>query len=298
MAVAKRVVLFLTVNFCVILFISLLLKLLNIQPYLTERGIDFRTLAAFCLVWGMGGSFLSLFFSKKAAQKAMGVKLINPNTPDPHSLALIQMVHRLAQKAGLPKYPDIGVYDSPEVNAFATGASKSNALVAVSTGLLRRLNTDQVEGVLGHEIAHISNGDMVTMTLLQGVINSFVLFLARIFSIFFSRDSESGSQALNGITWALEYVFMFLGTLVVAAFSRHREFKADIGGASFASPEKMVSALNALKRNSNVLDPKTDEPAYDSLKIAGTYQFMGLFATHPPLEERIKSLQKHFHLQS
>ncbi|HAR43341.1 MAG TPA: protease HtpX, partial [Bdellovibrionales bacterium] len=179
MAWFKRISLFLLVNFLVIITISVILKLLGIQPYLTAYGIDYGNLMAFCLVWGMGGAFISLALSRIIAKFAMGVKVIAPDTHDPALQDLVQMVHQLAKSAGLPAMPEVGIYNSPEVNAFATGPTKSRALVAVSTGLLQRMHRAEVEGVLGHEIAHVANGDMVTMTLIQGVVNAFVMFLAR-----------------------------------------------------------------------------------------------------------------------
>lgn len=214
------------------------------------------------------------------AKWMMGVQIIEEASSDPHSRELLQIVHNLSRKAGLPGLPEVGIYDSPEVNAFATGASKSKALVAVSTGALRRLNRDQIEGVLGHEITHVANGDMVTMALLQGVINAFVL----------SRwiSGKEGSLMYFGI------VFMLLGTLIVASFSRHREFRADFGGAELTSSEKMISALTALKRTIEIQDERTDQPTFQSLKISSKEGFMRLFATHPPLDKRIESLKRAF----
>lgn len=304
MALAKRVFLFLVLNFAVVAFISFLLYIFNIQPFLTQHGINLTALAIFCLIWGMGGAMISLFLSKSMAKWMMGVKIIDPSTSDPESKELLDMVHALANKAGLPGLPEVGIYDSPEVNAFATGASKSKALVAVSTGLLRRLNRDQVEGVLGHEITHVANGDMVTMALLQGVINAFVMFFARIIAYVISRwisgnqEEERGGSPLvyYGIVFALEMVFMLLGTLIVAGFSRHREFRADFGGARLSTPEKMVSALNALKKTIEIQDEKTDQPAFQAFKISSKGGFLRLFASHPPLDDRIASLKTRYSL--
>lgn len=301
MAIAKRVFLFLVLNFAVVLFISFLLYIFNIQPFLTQHGINPVALAIFCLIWGMGGAFISLLLSKTMAKWMMGVQIIDPATSDPNSKELLEMVHALASKAGLPGMPDVGVYDSPEVNAFATGASKAKALVAVSTGLLRRLNRDQVEGVLGHEVTHIANGDMVTMTLLQGVINAFVMFFARIIAFAISRwisgsseNERGGSLMYYGIVFGLEIVFMLFGTLIVAAFSRHREFRADFGGARLSSPENMISALGALKRTIEIQDEKTDQPAFQAFKISSKGGFLRLFASHPPLDDRIASLKRRY----
>lgn len=305
MAIVKRIFLFLLVNFAVVAFISFLLYLFNIQPYLSSHGINFTTLALFCLIWGSGGAFISLLLSKNMAKSSLGVKTIDPNTLDPNSKALLSLVHSLSEKAGLPNHPEVGLYESTEANAFATGATKSNSLVAVSTGLLRRMNSEQVEGVLGHEVTHIANGDMVTMTLLQGIINSFVMFLARAIAFVVSRggsEREDGREFGGGgisylIVSVLEMVFMFAGTLIVAAFSRKREFRADFGGARLAGAEKMISALNALKRVYQIKDERTDLPAYQTLKISNPGGIMSWFATHPPLDERIARLKAKYKIQ-
>jgi heat shock protein HtpX len=300
MALAKRVVLFLILNFVVVAFISFILWLFNIQPFLTQQGLDLTSLAIFCLIWGMGGSFISLFLSKWMAKWSMGVQVIDPNTQDPALKSLLLTVYQLADKAGLPKMPEVGIYKSPEVNAFATGPSKSNALVAVSTGLLNRMDQGQVEGVLGHEVTHIANGDMVTMTLLQGVINAFVMFLARAIAFVLSRfisgsrdDERQGTSSLMyfGIVFVLEMVFMLLGSLVVAAFSRYREFRADAGGARLSSPDKMISALQGLKKVYEIKDERTDQPAFQAFKISSPGGFMKLLSSHPPLDDRISRLK-------
>lgn len=301
MALMKRIFLFLLLNFAVVSFISFLLYAFNVQPFLQSHGLNIASLAIFCLIWGFGGAFISLLLSKTMAKWMMGVRLINPNTPDPDSRELVAMIQNLAKKAGLPAMPEVGVYDSPEVNAFATGPSKRNSLVAVSTGLLRRMNRDQIEGVLGHEITHIANGDMVTMTLLQGVINAFVMFFARIIAYVLSRaSSKEDSREVGGsyylFVFVFEIIFMLLGTLIVAAFSRKREFRADYGGARLASPEKMISALNALQKLSSIKDEKSDQPAFQAFKISSPKGWMQLFATHPPLENRIAALKSRYRL--
>src|SRR5690606_37107750 len=179
MAWAKRIFLFLAVNALVVITISTLMRLFGVEPYLQANGLNLESLAVFCLLWGMGGAFISLGLSRIMAKWMMGVKVIDPNTTDSNAQELVQTVYRLARAAGLSKMPEVGIYQSPEVNAFATGPTKARSLVAVSTGLLQRMRQDEVEGVLAHEVAHIANGDMVTMTLVQGVINAFVMFLAR-----------------------------------------------------------------------------------------------------------------------
>lgn len=308
MAWAKRITLFLAVNALVILTISFLLNVLGIAPYLTAYGINYEALLYFCLLWGMGGAFISLVLSRAMAKWMMGVQVIDPYTRDPELSMLVEMVHELSRKAGLRSMPEVGVYDSPEVNAFATGPTKSRSLVAVSTGLLHRMREPEIEGVLGHEVSHIANGDMVTMTLLQGVVNAFAMFLARIIAYAValvtgggaSRDHEEGALTYGGFAsgiyfmtqFVLEMVFMLLGSLVVCWFSRHREFRADRGGASLAGRGKMISALQALRRTSELSDDRT-LPAVQTLKISGQGTgIMRFFSTHPPLEERIERLAR------
>jgi heat shock protein HtpX len=304
MALAKRIALFLGVNILVVAVISFLCYFFNIQPYLTPYGLNYGSLAIFCLLWGMVGAFISLLLSKVMAKWMMGVKIIDPQTANSSDRALVQTIYELAKKAGLPKMPEVGIYESPEVNAFATGPSRSNSLVAVSSGLLRRMQTDEIEGVLGHEITHIANGDMVTMTLLQGIINAFVMFFARILAFFimrmFSRREENDSGSVSPLfyqltVFALEMVFMVLGIMVVAAFSRYREFRADAGGARLAGPQKMINALEALQRTVEIQDPVHDQqPAVQALKISGRPGFLSLFATHPPLDKRIEALRQRY----
>ncbi len=232
MGMVKRTAIFLFTNILILATLSITLNLLHVRPYLSAQGMDYQALMAFCLIWGMGGAFISLALSRVMAKWMMGVKVIDPDVSDPDLSRLVQTVHRLARSANLPKMPEVGLYPSPEINAFATGPTKSRALVAVSAGLLEALDRRQLEGVLGHEIAHVANGDMVTMTLLQGIINAFVMFLARVISFFLAnrgRDGE-GSAAPNFIvTLLLEMVLSAFGMLAVAAFSRRREFRADAG---------------------------------------------------------------------
>ena len=293
---AKRILLFLATNLLVILTLSVVLRVLGIQPYLTRQGIDYQSLAAFCLVWGMGGALISLALSRIIAKTAMGVQVIDPATADPAAQQLLQTVGNLTRGAGIPM-PQVGIYQSEDINAFATGPTKNRSLVAVSTGLLRKLDNAETEGVLGHEITHIANGDMVTMTLLQGVVNAFVMFLARVIAFALAQamrrdDNEGMSYGLYFVVqFALEIVFMILGSLVVMAFSRHREFRADAGGAHLAGREKMVSALEALRRDVENLDPRA-QPAVASMKISSRGGLFGrLGASHPPLEERIARLR-------
>ena len=293
----KRIGLFLAVNLLVVLTISIVLSVLGVKPYITAYGLDYESLIAFCLIWGMGGAFISLGLSRIMAKWTMGVKLVDPNSPDPQMRELVRMVHELSMAARLPKMPEVGVYDSPEVNAFATGPSKSRSLVAVSTGLLNRLGPQEIKGVIGHEVAHIANGDMVTMTLIQGVVNAFVMFLARViaFALTMNRSENEERQGTPMsffiVQFVLEICFMILGSTVVAWFSRKREFRADSGGARLAGREAMIQALEALERTLKHTDP-APQPAIASLKISGNRgRFMKLFSTHPPLQERIQTLK-------
>jgi heat shock protein HtpX len=298
MAFAKRIFLFLAVNILILITISVTLTILGVRPYLSARGIDYGALMVFCVIWGFAGAFISLALSRVMAKWMMGVKVIDPNTSDPAARELLNTVHNLAQAAGLPKLPQVGIYDSPEVNAFATGPTRSRALVAVSTGILRSMDRRALEGVLGHEITHIANGDMVTMALVQGVVNAFVLFLSRVLAFAISQmmrgDRDRGpSYLINGVlSLVFDIVFSILGSMVVAAFSRQREFRADAGGARLAGVGSMIGALEALQRNAELVD--TQQRAFATLKIAGKRRsgLMMLFATHPPLEVRIDRLRQ------
>jgi heat shock protein HtpX len=214
---------------------------------------------------------------------------------------LVQMVHRHARSANLPAMPEVGVYNSPEVNAFATGPTKSRALVAVSTGLLNRMSYEEVEGVVGHEVAHIANGDMVTMTLLQGVVNAFVMFLSRVIAFALSqRSSDDGERRVTHVSpflvMAIEMVLMLFGSMVVAWFSRWREYRADAGGAKIAGRENMIRALQRLKANVEGVDMDS-APSFMSMKISTKpNRFLALFSSHPPLEQRIERLQQTYSL--
>ena len=296
--IAKRLVLFFVVNILVVLTISILLGIFHVPQYI--GGAGFYGLLAFFLIWGMAGSIISLMLSRVMAKWMMGVQVIDPETRDPEAQELVEMVHRLARAAGLSHMPEVGIYDSPEVNAFATGPSQSRALVAVSSGLLGAMRRPEIEGVLGHETAHIANGDMVTMALIQGVVNAFAMFLARVLAFAISQsssrdDNRGGNWFMQFILIQLfQYVFMVLGFIVVAWFSRWREFRADAGGARYAGRGEMISALKRLQaiheQGADMAGPQ--QPAFQALKISGkTGTFMALFATHPPLEERIARLE-------
>jgi heat shock protein HtpX len=290
----KRIFLFFAVNMLVVLTISIILNVLGVRPYMTAHGINYQSLMVFCLVWGMGGSFISLALSRVMAKWMMGVQVINPATASGQEAWLIQTVHAQARAAGLPALPEVGVYNSPEVNAFATGPTRSRALVAVSAGLLNRMDRNEVEAVLAHEISHVANGDMVTMTLIQGVVNAFVMFFARVIAYVISQKLEndrSRHTAQFFVTILLEMIFSLLGLVVISAFSRWREFRADAGGAKLAGREKMIAALEALQHTMNAVDNK--QRALASFKISGGRGgLMALLATHPPLEARIARLRQ------
>lgn len=297
----KRIALFTLTNILVLLTITIVLQLLGVAPYLSEHGINYTALLIFCFAWGMGGAFISLGLSRVMAKWTMRVKVVDPRNAG-ELRDLVDKVHDLARKAGLSVMPEVGVYDSPDVNAFATGPSRNRSLVAVSTGLLNRMDRDQTEGVLGHEIAHVANGDMVTMTLIQGVINAFVMFFARVAAFAVTAalrrgGGGGGSFMLNFmLIMVFQVIFGMLGFIVVAWFSRWREFRADRGGALFAGRDKMISALQALQRTAaRAAQPREREKhaSMDTLKISGAKPrgLAALMSTHPPLELRIARLQ-------
>jgi heat shock protein HtpX len=240
-----------------------------------------------CLIYGFFGSITSLLLSRISAKWMMGIELVNR---DARELAWVySMVEDLARKAGLPRTPEVGIYHSQEVNAFATGPSRRRSLVAFSTGLLNTMNRNEVEGVAAHEIAHIANGDMVTMTLIQGVINAFTLFFSQIIAWAITQNMREENRRMWQffIRMALQQVFLFLGMIVVNAFSRHREFRADHGGARYAGKNDMIAALTKLASNVNRLEKEQSLAAF---KISGG--MASLFSTHPPLEKRIEALRR------
>jgi heat shock protein HtpX len=288
---AKRIVLFLITNLAIVVTLSIILSLLGVGGYIGPRGqINYTTLAIFCFVWGMGGAFISLAISRWTAKRMMGVQLVNGQTGNQEMDWLHNTVGQLTRQANLPM-PEVGVYDSPEVNAFATGPSRKRSLVACSTGLLRSLTREEVQGVLAHEVSHIANGDMVTMTLLQGVVNAFVMFLARVaaYAVRQALDSKAANMVSFLVRIVLEIVLGMLGFLVVAWFSRHREFRADAGGASLAGRGAMLGALRRLVATQERVD--VSNTALASFKIAGGRSWLQWFATHPPLEARIAALE-------
>jgi len=287
----KRVLLFVFTNFAILIVASVTLRLLGVEPWLNERGINFNSLLIFGALLGFGGSFLSLAISKWVTKRAMGVKVIDqPRTE--LEMWLVETVRRQAGQADIGM-PEVGIFDSPTPNAFATGARRNNALVAVSSGLLQRMGRQEVEAVLGHEISHVANGDMVTLTLIQGVVNTFVFVASRLIGNIVDKvvfKNERGHGPAFWITTLIaELVLAFLATMIVMWFSRQREFRADSGGARLAGRMSMIGALEALRRSHA-------EPLPDKLAAFGISGGVGqglkrLFMSHPPIEERIAALQ-------
>lgn len=286
----KRILLFVLTNLAILVTLSIVLRLLGVAGYIGADGaINHGALMVFALVFGMGGAFISLLMSRFIAKKSLGVKLVNGQTGQADLDWLYNTVSRLARQANLPM-PEVGYYDSAEVNAFATGPSKRKSLVAVSSGLMRNMRQDEVEGVLAHELAHISNGDMVTMTLIQGVVNAFVIYLSRLIAgiVRNTMDERFAVMASFAVMIVLDILLGILGMIIVAWFSRAREFRADAGAATLAGREKMIAALRRLQGTKQLIDNR--EPELATLKISGSRKMM-LFSTHPPLEERIAALE-------
>ncbi len=290
----SRIFLFLATNAAVLVLISIVFQVLGIEGLLMENGVDLNlgALLVMSAVIGFGGSFISLAMSKFMAKRAMGVQVIEKPANRTEQW-LVDTVRRQAQQAGIGM-PEVGIFNSPDPNAFATGMKRNDALVAVSAGLLQNMNADEVEAVLAHEISHVANGDMVTMGLLQGVVNTFVIFLSRVVGFLVDRlvfRTERGFGPGYFITSIIAQILLsILASMIVMWFSRRREFRADHGGATLAGREKMVGALQALQRASR----KEDLPgSFASFGISGNRAtgFKRLFMSHPPLEERIAALQ-------
>ncbi len=289
----KRFGLFMLTNILVVATVTIVTSALGLNHYITASGLNYSALMGFCLVWGFVGSGISLLLSKFMAKTMMGVQIVDDRG---QYAELVRRVHLLAKQAGLTKMPEVGVYQSPEVNAFATGPSKNNSLVAVSSGLLTQMNADEVEGVLAHEVAHIANGDMVTMALVQGVVNAFVMFFARIASFALAQamrgDRDDDRPVIPNflVTMVFEMVFGFLGMFVVTWFSRLREFRADAGAAKVAGKQKMIAALRRLQQKTNLQGD--DQAAFQTLKISSKQGIMKYLSTHPSLEDRIAALER------
>jgi len=303
---AKRLFLFLLTNILVLTTIvivwSIIVTFTDVSGSFTNNadglaGINYGSLMIFSLLVGFIGSFFSLGISRIIAKKMMGVKVLDPNGQlSSQERAIVEKVHRLSRTAGLMHMPQVGVYQSREVNAFATGPTKKRSLVAVSSGLLNEMDDDAVEGVIAHEISHVANGDMVTMTLLQGIVNTFVVFLSRVAAILAARLVRSEFQTVVRIAAIIifQILFSILGSIVVSAYSRHREYRADHGGADLAGRDKMAHALHSLKNRTAMaqVNDRTDDSAIQTMKINGKSKMISLFSSHPPIDERIARLER------
>ena len=293
MAWIKRIFIFSLMQILILFTINLSLQILAPLFGLDPNGY-WLSITSFAVALGFGGAFINLALSRHFAKKLLGVKLIESKTASQRDRWILETVHNLARKAKLPALPEVGIYPSPEVNAFATGPSKRRSLVAVSEGILSAMNEDELEGVLGHEVAHIANGDMVTMTLLQGVLNSLVLILANVLARVISNavDEKMRFIVFMGTYFGLQILLSILAIPIMAYFSRSREYRADAGGAKLAGVTKMIQALQALSHQTARID--TTHESLNSFKISGKRKpsWMLWFSTHPPLEDRISKLQR------
>ncbi len=279
----KRVFLFVATNLAILIVLGIVLSIL--MPALGLDQSSYTGLLVMCAVFGMGGSFISLLMSKFIAKRSVNAHVIEqPRNRD--ESWLLETVQRQAQQAGIGM-PEVAIYDSPEINAFATGANRNNALVAVSSGLLHNMTADEAEAVLGHEISHVANGDMVTLTLIQGVLNTFVYFFARVVANLMNRGSNSAMGYFMTVM-AFQAIFGVLASIIVMWFSRYREFRADAGGADLAGRQKMIAALERLRSNQMESQLNGQLVAFG---IRGKHAFAELFMSHPPLEKRIAALQ-------
>ena len=289
----KRITLFLITNLAIIFVLSIVLQLLGIGPMLDEQGLNMGSLIAFAAVFGFGGSLISLAISKWTAKRMTGARVI-VNPANELEAWLVTVVRRQAEQAGIGM-PEVAIYEAPDVNAFATGMRRNNALVAVSTGLLRAMDRDEAEAVLAHEVSHVANGDMITLALIQGVVNTFVIVASRVVGYLVDRmvfKTERGHGPGFFITSMIaQLVFGILASVIVFWFSRQREFRADAGAARLAGREKMIAALEKLRRS--VAQPHLpDQMAAFGISGAGAGGLKRLFMTHPPLEERIEALKR------
>jgi len=288
----KRIFLLIATNFAVLFVLSITMQLLGIDRMLAqETGLNLYGLLLSAAIFGFGGAFISLFISKWMAKMATGAQVIEVPS-NPTERWLVDTVKRQAEKAGIGM-PEVAIYDAPEINAFATGWNRNDSLVAVSSGLLNNMTQEEAEAVLGHEITHVANGDMVTLTLIQGVLNTFVLFLSRVVGFLVDRVLLKNERGYGPGYWVAtivaQLVLGLLAAMIVAWFSRWREFRADAGGASLAGREKMIAALDRLKLNQE----QTTLPAQvQAFGISGGGGFMALFSSHPPLDVRIAALRE------
>lgn len=288
----KRVLLFVVTNLAVMLVLGIAASVLGVNRFLTANGLNLGMLLGFAALMGFGGAIISLLMSKPMAKWTTGAQIIN-DSPDPTHRWIVGTVQQFAQKAGIGM-PEVAIYDG-EPNAFATGAFKNSALVAVSTGLLHSMNREEVEAVIGHEVAHVANGDMVTMTLIQGVMNTFVVFLSRVIGYFVDKVILKNDRDGVGIgyyvtTIVLDIVLGVLAAIIVAWFSRQREFRADAGAAALMGRKQPM--INALARLGG-MDPGALPQSVQTMGIAGKPSgLMALFSSHPPIEDRIRALQQ------
>ena len=291
----KRIALFVATNLAVVLLLGIVARLLGVDRFLYQSGLNLTSLLIFAAIFGMGGSLISLLMSKSIAKLSVGAQVIEqPRTQTERWL--VETVQRQAQAAGIGM-PEVAIYDSPEPNAFATGASRNAALVAISAGLLQQMTAEEAEAVLGHEVSHVANGDMVTLSLLQGVLNTFVIALSRVVgsavdqALSRGRDYRGPGIGYHLTSMAMELVFGFLASLIVMWFSRHREFHADAGGARLAGRGKMIAALERLRQ---LREPSRLPSQMAAFGINGGLGagLRKLLMTHPPLEERIEALRR------
>jgi heat shock protein HtpX len=288
----KRIFLFVVTNLAILVVLSITARILGVDRFLTANGLNMGALLVFAALFGFGGSIISLLMSKTIAKWSTRAQVID----QPRNAVeqwLVETVRRQAQQAGIGM-PEVAVYDAPEINAFATGANRNNALVAVSTGLLNNMSRDEAEAVLGHEVSHVANGDMITLTLIQGVVNTFVIFISRVIGNLVDRvvfKNENGPGIAYFVTSiAAEILLGILASIIVMWFSRQREFRADAGGAALSSRDKMIAALQRLKANH---EPSSLPQATQAFGISGKANggLARLFMTHPPLDERIETLR-------
>jgi heat shock protein HtpX len=288
----KRIIYFLATNLAILLVLSISMRLLGIEPYLNANGLDLSNLLAFAAIMGFGGAFLSLAISKWSAKRMSGaVVIIEPRTSA--EIWLMNTVRRQSADVGITM-PEVAIFDTPEINAFATGMTRNSSLVAVSSGLLNAMNQDEAEAVLAHEISHIANGDMVTLTLIQGVVNTFVMFFSRVIGYVVDKvifKTEKGTGPAFFVTMIIaELVLGVLASMIVMWFSRQREFRADAGAAKLAGKQKMIAALQRLQvQHASSAIPK--QMAAFAISAGGGANFKSLFATHPSLEDRIAALR-------
>ncbi len=289
----KRILLFLATNLAIVLVLSITMRLLGVEPYLTANGLNLGALLVFAAVMGFGGSLISLAISKWTAKKSVGAQVITA-PQNAQEQWLLDTVARQAQAAGI-RMPEVAIYPSPDVNAFATGMSKNSSLIAVSTGLLQNMTREEAEAVLAHEVSHAANGDMVTLALIQGVVNTFVMFLSRVIGHVVDKvvfKTERGQGPAFFVTMIIaELVLGILASMIVMWFSRQREFRADRGGANLAGRQNMIGALKRLQQLHEP-QPLPDKMAAFGINGGKPSGIKALFMTHPPLEDRIAALQQ------